>query len=119
MITLRYFSLPPDPASWGADVRAGHAKEDAILHNPDPRRDRAQGKTGNIFTGRGISNLGFLFSLLTVCRPLANTRQGSTVLVKCQVWPENGAWLISTRLRVHISIPTYVVLSSDRKISET
>ncbi|KZP18018.1 glycoside hydrolase family 16 protein, partial [Athelia psychrophila] len=58
------FSLPPDPASWGANVRAGHVEEDDILHNPNPRRDQTQDKTGSIFTGRGLSNLGCLFVLV-------------------------------------------------------
>lgn len=58
------FSLSPDPASWGADVRAGQPEEDDVLHNPDPRRDRSQDKGGSIFTGRGLGNLGCLFVLV-------------------------------------------------------
>ena len=64
LITYEQFSLSPDPASWGADVRAGQPEEDDVLHNPDPRRDRSQDKGGNIFTGRGLGNLGCLFVLV-------------------------------------------------------
>ncbi|KZP16772.1 glycoside hydrolase family 16 protein [Athelia psychrophila] len=58
------FSLSPDPAAWGTDVRAGQPEDDDALHNPDPRRDRAQDGGGNIFTGRGLSNLGCIFVLV-------------------------------------------------------
>ncbi|KZP04726.1 glycoside hydrolase family 16 protein [Athelia psychrophila] len=61
LITRRYFSLSPNHLYWGADAGAGHAEENDILHNPDPRRDSAKDKMGNICTGRGLSNLGCLF----------------------------------------------------------
>ncbi|OSX67481.1 glycoside hydrolase family 16 protein [Postia placenta MAD-698-R-SB12] len=57
------FSLSPDPSSWGADLSPGHPEDDDFLHNPDPRRDRKNDKGGNIFTYRGITNLGCLFIL--------------------------------------------------------
>lgn len=59
----RQFSLSPDPSSWGADVTAGHEEPDDFLHNPDPRRDRKNDKGGNVFTTRGLTNLGCLFVL--------------------------------------------------------
>ncbi|KAF8958562.1 beta-glucan synthesis-associated [Flammula alnicola] len=38
-------------------------ESDDYLHNPDPIRDRRVDKGGNIFTARGIMNLGCLFIL--------------------------------------------------------
>ncbi|KAJ7071182.1 beta-glucan synthesis-associated [Mycena amicta] len=55
------FSLSPDPAAWGADI--SHTEPDDFLHNPDPRRDRKNDSDHNIFTLRGVSNLGCLFVL--------------------------------------------------------
>jgi len=57
------FSLSPDPSSWGADLAPGHPEDDDFLHNPDPRRDRKNDQGGNIFTYRGITNLGCLLIL--------------------------------------------------------
>ncbi|KAF7339606.1 Glycoside hydrolase family 16 protein [Mycena sanguinolenta] len=57
------FSLSPDPAAWGADLSPNHPEPDDFLHNPDPRRDKSTDHGGNIFTGRGIMNLGCLFIL--------------------------------------------------------
>ncbi|KAJ6509382.1 beta-glucan synthesis-associated protein [Mycena vitilis] len=57
------FSLSPDPAAWGADLSPNHPEADDFLHNPDPRRDRKNDTNGNIFTARGLANLGCLFIL--------------------------------------------------------
>ncbi|OBZ79710.1 Beta-glucan synthesis-associated protein KRE6 [Grifola frondosa] len=57
------FSLSPDPSSWGADLSIDHPEQDDDLHNPDPRRDRRNDQGGNIFTYRGITNLGCLLIL--------------------------------------------------------
>ncbi|KZT06000.1 glycoside hydrolase family 16 protein [Laetiporus sulphureus 93-53] len=59
------FSLSPDPSSWGADLSPDHPESDDFLHNPDPKRDRKNDQGGNIFTYRGIINLGCLFVLFT------------------------------------------------------
>ncbi|KAJ7169728.1 beta-glucan synthesis-associated [Mycena filopes] len=55
------FSLSPDPAAWGADIH--NPEPDDFLHNPDPKRDRHIDANGNVFTLRGLSNLGCLFIL--------------------------------------------------------
>ncbi|KAJ7092566.1 beta-glucan synthesis-associated protein-domain-containing protein [Mycena epipterygia] len=57
------FSLSPDPAAWGADISPNHPEADDFLHNPDPRRDRKNDTRGNIFTFRGLTNLGCLLVL--------------------------------------------------------
>jgi len=57
------FSLSADPAAWGADLSPNHAEPDDYLHNPDPRRDKSTDHGGNIFTARGIMNLGCLLVL--------------------------------------------------------
>jgi hypothetical protein len=54
------FSLSPDPSAWGADISPGHTEPDDYLHNPDPRRDRKNDQGGNVFTYRGLANLGCL-----------------------------------------------------------
>jgi beta-glucan synthesis-associated protein KRE6 len=59
------FSLSPDPASWGSDLSPNNTEPDDYLHNPDPRRDREYDRGGNIFTCRGLSNLGCLALLIT------------------------------------------------------
>jgi beta-glucanase (GH16 family) len=51
--------------SWGANLSPRHAEPDDWLHNPDPRRDRLNDKGGNIFTYRGLTNLGCLILLAT------------------------------------------------------
>jgi hypothetical protein len=61
---LRQFSLSPDPSSWGADISPNHAEPDDYLHNPDPRRDRKNDRGGNVFTYRGLTNLGCLLILV-------------------------------------------------------
>lgn len=58
------FSLSPDPSSWGADISPNHAEPDDYLHNPDPRRDRKNDRGGNVFTYRGLTNLGCLLVLV-------------------------------------------------------
>lgn len=57
------FSLSPDPASWGSNLSPNNPEPDDYLHNPDPRRDRKNDGGGNIFTARGLSNLGCLIIL--------------------------------------------------------
>ncbi|KAJ7221685.1 beta-glucan synthesis-associated [Mycena pura] len=53
------FHLAPDPAAWGSDI--SHAEADDALH--DPRRDR---NTHNIFTSRGVQNVGCIL-ILCLC----------------------------------------------------
>ncbi|KAJ7706348.1 beta-glucan synthesis-associated [Mycena rosella] len=57
------YSLSPDPAAWGADISPNHPEPDDALHNPDPQRDRKNDTRGNIFTVRGLTNLGCLLIL--------------------------------------------------------
>ncbi|KAJ3516017.1 hypothetical protein NLJ89_g1393 [Agrocybe chaxingu] len=59
------YSLSPSPASWGMPLHMSVSEPDDFLHNPDPRRDRSNDRGGNIFTMRGLANLGCL-SLLIV-----------------------------------------------------
>lgn len=40
---------------------------DDFLHNPDPKRDRINDRGGNIFTSRGLANLGCLLILGAGC----------------------------------------------------
>ncbi|KAI9463509.1 glycoside hydrolase family 16 protein [Russula earlei] len=59
------FSLPPNPAEWGASALSINVREpDDYLHNPDPKRDRYYDHGGHIFTARGFANLGCLVLLL-------------------------------------------------------
>ncbi|EIW86864.1 glycoside hydrolase family 16 protein [Coniophora puteana RWD-64-598 SS2] len=60
------FSLAVDPTSWGTDVSPNQPEPDDYLHNPDPRRDRKNDRGGNIFTYRGLTNLGCLLFLVVV-----------------------------------------------------
>ncbi|KAF7366334.1 GH16 domain-containing protein [Mycena sanguinolenta] len=53
------FHLAADPAGWGLDI--SHAEPDDALH--DPRSDH---NTHNIFTGRGVQNVGCL-AFLCLC----------------------------------------------------
>ncbi|KAF8973556.1 beta-glucan synthesis-associated [Flammula alnicola] len=57
------FSLSPDPTSWGSNLSPDFEEPDDYLHNPDPRRDRKQDRSSNIFTYRGLTNLGCLIVL--------------------------------------------------------
>ncbi|EPT03887.1 hypothetical protein FOMPIDRAFT_120852 [Fomitopsis schrenkii] len=57
------FSLSPDPNAWGAYLTPDVPESDDYLHNPDPKRDRRNDQGGNIFTYRGITNLGCLLIL--------------------------------------------------------
>ncbi|KII90597.1 glycoside hydrolase family 16 protein [Plicaturopsis crispa FD-325 SS-3] len=57
------FSLSPDPRTWGSDLSPDHPEPDDFLHNPDPRRDRKNDAGGNVFTYRGLTNLGCLLVL--------------------------------------------------------
>lgn len=56
------FSLPADPAAWGANLN--ERDPDDYLHTPDPKRDMRIDTGGTIFTCRGFANLGFLLFLL-------------------------------------------------------
>jgi beta-glucanase (GH16 family) len=58
------YSLSPDPSSWGSDVSPNSVEPDDYLHNPDPRRDRLNDSGGNVFTYRGLTNLGCLLLLV-------------------------------------------------------
>lgn len=58
------FSLSPDPSLWGAYLLDDKPEQDDFLHNPDPRRDRSFDHGGNIFTKRGIANLGCVILLI-------------------------------------------------------
>ncbi|CAK5273433.1 unnamed protein product [Mycena citricolor] len=53
------FHLAADPTMWDSDLT--RPEPDDALHTPDPRLDR--GKSGTIFTGRGMENIGCLFIL--------------------------------------------------------
>ncbi|KAE9409963.1 glycoside hydrolase family 16 protein [Gymnopus androsaceus JB14] len=57
------FSLPADPASWGSNVSENYRESDDFLHSPDVRKGKIVDHVGSIFTGRGLSNLGFLLLL--------------------------------------------------------
>uniref|UniRef100_A0A8H8CRD2 GH16 domain-containing protein n=1 Tax=Psilocybe cubensis TaxID=181762 RepID=A0A8H8CRD2_PSICU len=57
------FSLSPDPTAWGSNLSPEFPEPDDYLHNPDPRRDRKLDKSRNVFTYRGVTNLGFLILL--------------------------------------------------------
>ncbi|KAI0788513.1 beta-glucan synthesis-associated [Abortiporus biennis] len=58
------FSLSPDPTMWGANLSPDFPEHDDYLHNPDPRRDMKQDHSSELFTYRGLSNLGCLVVLL-------------------------------------------------------
>ncbi|KAI0257679.1 beta-glucan synthesis-associated [Lactifluus subvellereus] len=58
------FSLSPDPESWGSHLSPNYTEPDDYLHNPDPRRDKDNDRGRNIFTWRGLSNLGCLAVLI-------------------------------------------------------
>ncbi|KAF9822096.1 hypothetical protein IEO21_00090 [Rhodonia placenta] len=57
------FSLSPDPATWNAPLSSDFPEDDDILHNPDPKRDYRWEQDRDIFTCRGLVNLGFLAML--------------------------------------------------------
>jgi hypothetical protein len=54
------YSLPPDPAVWGANLSLAYKEDDDWLHNPDPRRDRTNDAGSSFLTYRGLTNLGCL-----------------------------------------------------------
>ena len=56
------FSLSPDPAAWGLNISPDVPEPDDYLHDPDPRQDRLS-DCENIFTYRGLTNLGCLILL--------------------------------------------------------
>ncbi|KZT69160.1 glycoside hydrolase family 16 protein [Daedalea quercina L-15889] len=58
------FALSPDPATWNAHLTPDLPENDDYLHNPDPKRDRKNDQGGNVFTYRGITNLGCLLFLV-------------------------------------------------------
>jgi len=57
------YSLSPDPAAWGSNLSPNYPENDDDLHNPDPRRDRRKDTGGNVFTYRGLTNLGCMIVL--------------------------------------------------------
>ncbi|CAA7258630.1 unnamed protein product [Cyclocybe aegerita] len=57
------FSLSPDPTAWGSNLSPDFVESDDYLHNPDPRRDRLSDHGANLFTYRGLTNLGCLILL--------------------------------------------------------
>ncbi|KAL1677314.1 glycoside hydrolase family 16 protein [Schizophyllum commune] len=58
------FAFPYDPLDWGSTLDLGSQEPDDWLHNPDPRRDRQVDNDINIFTSRGLTNLGCLVLLV-------------------------------------------------------
>ena len=69
------FSLSPDPKLWGSELSPNHPESDDYLHNPDPRRDRKNDSGSDVFTFRGLTNLGCIIllgaSLVTLlCAPV-------------------------------------------------
>ncbi|KIP11409.1 glycoside hydrolase family 16 protein [Phlebiopsis gigantea 11061_1 CR5-6] len=59
------YSLSPNPNEWGANLSVDYSEPDDFIHNPDPRRDRKNDQGGDIFTYRGLTNLGCLAVLVT------------------------------------------------------
>ncbi|KAI0651966.1 glycoside hydrolase family 16 protein [Trametes meyenii] len=59
------YVLPLDPEAMAQTHMVDGPEPDDVLHNPDPRRDRKGDSRGNIFTVRGLVNLGCI-SLLAV-----------------------------------------------------
>ncbi|KZT06001.1 glycoside hydrolase family 16 protein [Laetiporus sulphureus 93-53] len=57
------FTLYPDPASWNTALTEDCPEDDDFLHNPDPG-DRNGDSDRNVFTVRGLTNLGFISFLL-------------------------------------------------------
>ncbi|KAH9837169.1 beta-glucan synthesis-associated [Rhodofomes roseus] len=53
------FNLSPDPRSWNSAIAPGIAEDDDYIHNPDPRK-RGKDRDWNIFTWRGLVNIGSL-----------------------------------------------------------
>lgn len=58
------YSLSPSPQTWGTPLHMNNEEPDDFLHNPDPRRDRKNDFAGNIFTRRGLENVGCLAILV-------------------------------------------------------
>lgn len=58
------FSLSPDPTAWGSNLSPEFTEADDYLHDPDPRRDRSLESKVDIFTYRGLTNVGCLLLLL-------------------------------------------------------
>jgi beta-glucan synthesis-associated protein KRE6 len=48
---------------WNLSLSPDEKEQDDWLHNPDPKRDHKIDSDGNVFTGRGISNVGCLVIL--------------------------------------------------------
>lgn len=61
-ITAKY-SLAPSPVAWGSPLHMDTPEPDDFLHNPDPKRDRTNDFARDVFTKRGITNLGCLLIL--------------------------------------------------------
>lgn len=60
LFTSNKYSLSPDPSVWGSALSPEEREEDDYLHNPHPQFDRTVDKDGQIFTARGLGNLGCL-----------------------------------------------------------
>lgn len=60
------FSLAADPSAWGTAVSPNFAEPDDALHEVTGPRDKSVNQRGNIFTVRGLTNLGCIV-LLGVC----------------------------------------------------
>ncbi|KAI0825016.1 glycoside hydrolase family 16 protein [Trametes gibbosa] len=57
------YVLPLDPDAMGSSQLVDGPEPDDSLHNPDPRRDFKGDRSGNIFTVRGLLNLGCILVL--------------------------------------------------------
>ncbi|GJJ10040.1 hypothetical protein Clacol_004266 [Clathrus columnatus] len=57
------FFIGKNPSIW-ANPNINQIDPDDYLHNPDPKRDRENDKGGNIFTARGLANIGCLVFLV-------------------------------------------------------
>ncbi|KAK7462915.1 hypothetical protein VKT23_007495 [Stygiomarasmius scandens] len=57
------YSLAADPRMWGYSVSPDSQDDDDWLHNPDPKRDKANDFGSSLFTVRGCTNIGCLLVL--------------------------------------------------------
>ncbi|KAI0053742.1 glycoside hydrolase family 16 protein [Auriscalpium vulgare] len=57
------FSLSPDPQKWGLNVSPEFLEADDDMHNPDERKGKDLYHHGDVFTVRGITNVGCLLVL--------------------------------------------------------
>ncbi|KIY69279.1 glycoside hydrolase family 16 protein [Cylindrobasidium torrendii FP15055 ss-10] len=59
------FSLAADPLTWGSALHRNAAEPDDALHSPTVRNGKIVDDHGNIWSARGLQNLGCLFILAT------------------------------------------------------